>query len=202
MIMTWVLIGLTVLFSLAAMVPMAAVAIGYIPADGYQLALWRPFTYTLWAQVPWGLLNLLVLWMVGRTLEPSFGRWRFLAVFVLSGLGGALTLHLFAGSIGALFPGSALACLGIIAASSATKLRTGEDLRPDLGLLGLMVLANVVLNWSSRYWIGLLGAILFAGVATLVIVFASGPRRDRLQALGLIGMGVVGLAGLFAPSLL
>jgi hypothetical protein len=40
--------------------------------------------------------NMLALWALGRSLEPLLGRWRFLALYLLSALGGSVLTALLA----------------------------------------------------------------------------------------------------------
>ena len=39
-------------------------------------------------------LNMLALWMIGRSLEPMLGRGRFLTLYLLSALGGSVAVAL------------------------------------------------------------------------------------------------------------
>ena len=41
-------------------------------------------------------LNMLALWMIGRSLEPLLGRGRFLTLYLLSALGGSVAVALLA----------------------------------------------------------------------------------------------------------
>lgn len=170
--------------------------LSFAPADVFVGELWRPFTYVLLSDFPIGLLlNCLVLWIVGRALEPVLGWWRFLAVYCASGLGGALLLTLF-GLPNASFSGASLAVLGLIGANAAMKLKTGEDIKPDLILLGILVVANLFLGFSSRFWVGQIGGLIAAIAATLLLVFAPRERRTLLQVVGLLAIGVVCLVGM------
>ncbi len=200
---TYVIIALTVLVTLFTQFGGGAELVGYTTTAGTRLDLWRPFSYLLWASGLIGLImNGLVMWIVGRVLEPQLGWWRYLAVFLLCGLGGAALMHLFVGDAPFLIPGGSMGALGLIAANSATKVAARQDLRPDVGLFVLLIVANLILNWSSRNWVGLIGAFLAAVAATLIITLA--PRRHRLpvQVGGLIGLAVVCLAGVVGGPLL
>lgn len=170
--------------------------LSFAPVDVFTGELWRPFTYVLISDFPIGLLlNGLVLWIIGRALEPVLGGWRFLAVYFASGLGGALLLTLF-GIPNASFGGASLAVLGLIGANAAMKLKTGDDIKPDLILLAILVVANLVLSFASRYWLGQIGGLAAAVAATLLLVFAPRQNRTLLQIVGLLSIGVVCLVGM------
>ncbi|WP_317451877.1 rhomboid family intramembrane serine protease [Microbacterium sp. NIBRBAC000506063] len=54
-------------------------------------------------------LNMLALYVIGRSLEPMLGKWRFLALYLISGLGGSVAVALISpltpvvGASGAIF---------------------------------------------------------------------------------------------------
>ena len=59
----------------------------------YGMEPWRMASYALVHDVSGPthlLLNMLALWVIGRVLEPALGWWRFLALYVLSAVGGAV----------------------------------------------------------------------------------------------------------------
>ncbi len=194
---TYGLIGVIVVLSLLDVVSrVPSRLLSFAPVDVFAGQLWRPFTYVLLSDFPIGLLlNGMVLWIIGRALEPVLGWWRFLAVYFASGLGGALLLTWF-GIPNASFAGASLAVLGLIGANAATKLKTGEDIKPDLVLLAILVAANLVLGFSSRFWVGQIGGLVAAVAATLLLVFAPREHRTLLQVVGLLAIGVVCLVGM------
>lgn len=194
---TYGLIAVLVVLSLVNVVTgLSSRWLSFAPVDVFAGELWRPFTYVLISDFPIGLLlNGLVLWIIGRALEPVLGGWRFLAVYFASGLGGALLLTLF-GIPNASFGGASLAVLGLIGANAAMKLKTGDDIKPDLILLAILVVANLVLSFASRYWLGQIGGLVAAVAATLLLVFAPRQNRTLLQIVGLLAIGVVCLVGM------
>jgi membrane associated rhomboid family serine protease len=96
---------------------------------------WRLLTYGFTSAGLLGLaMNLLVLWLAGRAMEAALGSWRFVALYVAAGLGGA-TLSFVVGPIGLAAFGASSAVIGLLSANAIVKRRGGEDIRPDVGLL-------------------------------------------------------------------
>lgn len=202
-IATTVIVVAMVVLSLANLVTsLPAQLLAFFNAPGALSQPWRPVTYLLLQDFPWGLLvSGFMLFLVGRVLEPLFGRWRFIAVYALAGLGGAAILSLF-GPIGSGWYGGYIGALGMIAANAMAKLKSRQDIRPDLLMLALLVGVNVVLNWRSMAWLGMIGGLIGAGVATLIIVFAPRDRRTLVQLGGLVGLAVIFLVGIaLGPAL-
>ena len=101
---------------------------------------WRLLTSVVLSGSLIGLLmNLLVLWIAGRAIESELGGWRFAALYVGAGLGGA-TIFFLLGPWGAAVITSGAAVVGLLAANAVGKLKTREDIRADIGLLVLLVL--------------------------------------------------------------
>jgi membrane associated rhomboid family serine protease len=130
----------------------------------------------------WDLLhigsNMLVLYFVGRMLEPVIGRVRFVAVYFVS---------LFAGALGALLlsPDSATvgasgAIFGIMGAAFV-ELRARGVSPWEAGIGGLIVL-NLVLSLSiSGISIGgHIGGLIGGGLAALAWQYADRQRRPLL----------------------
>jgi membrane associated rhomboid family serine protease len=130
------------------------------------------------------LMNLLVLWLAGRALESELGSWRFALLFLASGFGGATLFFLLAPS-SSWSVGAASAIVGLLAANTIGKAKTGEDVRPDIGLLVLLVLYAVLVGFSSFGWVSLIGGIIMGGVSGAILAYA--PRQNRM-AIQLVGM--------------
>jgi len=152
---------------------------------------WRLLTYGFTSIGLFGLaMNLLVLWLAGRALESELGRWRFLALYLVVGLGGA-TLFFAVGPDGAFAVGASAAVIGLLSANAIAKHRSREDIRPDIGLLVVIVLYNVALGFTSFGWLGLIGGILVGAVAGVIFVHAPRERRTPVQVVGLLGVVLV-----------
>lgn len=164
----------------------------------YEGQFWRLLTYGFTSYGLLGtLMNLLVLWIAGRALEQLLGTWRFVALYVLAGLGGA-TISFVLGpfSLGAVGASSAL--VGLLAANAIVKRRGREDIRPDIGLLVLITLYSVLIGFSSFGWLGLIGGIAVGALTGWILAYAPQRNRQVIQLVGLAGVAVLCIAAVFA----
>lgn len=154
--------------------------------------LWRPVTSIV---VTGSALNLLIhlvfLYFVGRSVEHEIGAGRMLALLVLSGMGASVALLWLAPVT--VWPNSFAAILGVLAGVAVLKLRTGEDIRGDLILLGLMVAFNLVLG-SVAGWVSDLGGIGAGAAAGAAIAYAPRGGRTTWQVIGLAGIALLCVA--------
>ncbi len=98
-LVTWWIIGITVVVYFLQLIPGSPVQSWFQFAGAYvtpglaPLEPWRLLTSLL---VHGGFLhvglNMLALWMIGRSLEPLLGHGRFLALYLISGLGGSVAV--------------------------------------------------------------------------------------------------------------
>jgi rhomboid protease GluP len=111
---------------------------------------WRMFTSMF---LHFGILhiasNMYALYSIGRILEPFIGKWRFLALYLMAGLGGsAVSLWWRDGGVGAGASGAIFGTFGIFAALLTTDLIDksirGRLLRSIGGAIGL----NLVIGMS------------------------------------------------------
>lgn len=139
--------------------------------------------------------NMLALWVLGPQLEVALGRLRFLALYLLSGLGGSLVVFWFTpeytptlGASGAVF--------GLMAALLILALRVRGDIQSILVWIGINA-AITIIGRGSISWQGHLGGFL-GGLALMgILAFApKGPRRATWQLVGIAAYVVVLLVGL------
>jgi membrane associated rhomboid family serine protease len=126
------------------------------------------------------VLNMLALLVFGSELERQLGRWRYLAVYMVALLGGAVALQLF-GAPGRPVAGASAAIYGLLGGLAVVMLARREDLRGLLTLLAINVFISFLPGVSL---LGHLGGLVAGFVATGVIVLAR--RRTELQVLGLM----------------
>ena len=126
------------------------------------------------------VLNMLALLVFGSELERQLGRWRYLAVYVVSLLGGAVALQLL-GEPGRPVAGASAAIYGLLGGLAVVMLARREDLR------GLLTLRAINVRSSFRPGgarLGHRGGLVAGFLATGLGVLAR--RRTELQVLGLM----------------
>lgn len=118
-------------------------------------------------------MNMWALWIIGRHLEAALGPARFLALYLLSGLGGSVAVYYFAPT--SLAAGASGAVFGLFAALFVVLRRLGRDTSAVIPVLVI----NLVLTFTVP-GISIAGHLggLVTGAATAVVL-AYAPRRNR-----------------------
>ncbi|HEX5598159.1 MAG TPA: rhomboid family intramembrane serine protease [Micromonosporaceae bacterium] len=185
--------GATALHQYAAM-------IGYIDVPGGQLLpfgvvageYYRLFTAMF---LHYGVLhlalNMWALWIIGRTLEGALGPARFLALYLVSGLGGSVAVYYFAPT--GLTAGASGAIFGLFAALFVILRRLGRD---TSGVVPILVI-NLVFTFTvpGISIAGHLGGMAIGAATAAILAYAPRHRRTMVQAVG-SGLLVVALIGL------
>jgi len=136
------------------------------------------------------VLNMYMLWMFGQALEPLLGRIRFLALYLLSAVGGSVGYLLLTP---AYIPGQPLtgvvgasgAIFGLFGAMLVVQRHRGGDTRQ----LWVLIAINGVIGFvvPQIAWQAHLGGLITGALCAAVIAYAPrGPRRGLLQAAGLV----------------
>ncbi len=128
------------------------------------------------------LLNMLSLLLFGPEIEARLGWWRYLSVYLVSALGGAVAIQLF-GDPGRPVAGASAAIYGLLGALGVLLVAARQDLRGLLALLAINVAISFLPNVSL---LGHLGGLAAGLVATTLLVLAR--RRVGLQAAGLTAL--------------
>jgi membrane associated rhomboid family serine protease len=126
------------------------------------------------------LFNRWALWAVGPALEQVLGRWRFLALYVLSGLGGSVLLYLV-GAANSSAVGASGAIFGLFGAYFVIGRRFGGPVGPIVVLLVI----NLVITFSvpGISWQGHVGGLAVGAALAAAYAYAPAARR-RLFHLG------------------
>lgn len=135
-------------------------------------------------------LNMWGLWVLGPQLEQVLGRWRFLSLYLLSGLGGSVLVYLVdptsatVGASGAIF--------GMFGAYFALARRAGL---PTGGIVALIVInlaftfvfplfSGVRISWEAH-----IGGLVVGALVALAYAYAPrGPHQRTLHIVAVVGM--------------
>jgi membrane associated rhomboid family serine protease len=152
---------------------------------------WRLFSYSL---VHFGLFhigsNLLMLWIVGRVLEPGTGPIRFATIYVVSVLGGAAGA-LVTTAQGGITGGASGGVFGVTAAAALVLHRQGIRFW-DAGF-GPLLLINLGLGLfiSNISLGGHIGGLVAGALCAEAMLRA---RKINMPILGYVGAVIVGIA--------
>lgn len=114
----------------------------YAVVAGHQW--WRLFTAQfLHIGIMHLVSNAVIIYYMGMYMEPMLGHWRFLLVYLLSGIGGNL-LSLAWGSDRAISAGASTALFGLFGAMTAIGLRNLNN--PLISYLGRQAFALALIN--------------------------------------------------------
>ncbi|WP_336632037.1 MULTISPECIES: rhomboid family intramembrane serine protease [unclassified Microbacterium] len=202
-VVTYSIMGVTILFYL----------VGLIPGIGDQisraLVFWAPLTYaqpwrlltvTLVHLSPWHIaLNMLALWALGRSLEPLLGRWRFLALYLLSALGGSVLTALIAP--GTVVAGASGAVWGLLGAMFVI----GRHLGANVTAIAVLLALNLVITFlpgSNIAWQAHIGGGLVGALVGVVFARTRAIRMQRRQVWLLVAIAGGLLALLAVPVLI
>jgi membrane associated rhomboid family serine protease len=151
---------------------------------------WRLLTATF---LHYGLIhlgmNMLVLWFIGPALEEYFGHWRYLLVYLVSGLAGSAGALVW--SPNALTVGASGAIWGIMGAAVVLEARR-------IWVFGGQAMGLVVVNLAITFLIpgvsigGHIGGAIGGGLCALA--FSSLRRSPALATLSMAAVGALSVA--------
>lgn len=152
----------------------------FVPTEGVADGqTYRLVTSMFTHQEIWHIaFNMLGLWWLGGPLEAALGRARYLALYLLSGLGGSALTYLLEdadrpslGASGAIF--------GLLAATAVLMRRLNYDMRPVIALLALNLLFTF--TWSGIAWQAHVGGLVAGAAIAYGMVHAPRERRALVQ---------------------
>ncbi|MFE2350675.1 rhomboid family intramembrane serine protease [Kitasatospora cineracea] len=130
------------------------------------------------------LMNMFSLWVLGPQLERVLGRWRFLALYLLSGVAGNAFGYLLDGA-DMFSVGASGAIFGLLGATAVLFRVNRVPMQPVIALLVVNLVLTFTLN--NIDWRAHLGGLV-AGVAIGAgMMYAPPGRRSLVQGLALGG---------------
>ncbi|MEV0677004.1 rhomboid family intramembrane serine protease [Actinosynnema sp. NPDC050436] len=133
-------------------------------------------------------LNMIALYVLGRDLEPAFGKVRFLAVYLVSLLGGGVAVYLF-GGVNTPVAGASGAVYGLMGALLVAVLKLRLNPGSALGVIALNLVLSFTLPGISL--LGHVGGLVVGAAVAAGLVYAPRAHRDRYQALAVVGAVVL-----------
>ncbi|MDQ4491821.1 rhomboid family intramembrane serine protease [Sinomonas sp. ASV486] len=176
-----------------------------VPDDAVTDAFFYRNSAALTAEEPWRMLtsaflhsqgfflhivlNMYTLWLFGQALEPVLGRIRFLAVYLLSAVGGSVGFLLLAPGQADVI-GASGAVFGLFGGLFVVMRQRGGDVRQLLILIGINAVLGFVIPGIA--WQAHLGGLLTGAAATAVVAYAPrGRSRTAVQIGGFVVIAVL-----------
>lgn len=138
-------------------------------------------------------LNMLTLYFLGSQLEQLFGKWRFLLIYLVSGIGGNIASFAFSPSISA---GASTALFGLFGA----YLMLGESFRqvPSIRMIARQFLVLIILNLAFDLFAsgidlyGHLGGLVAGFLVAYVVGVPNLGKIEKLKRIiSMIALGLI-----------
>jgi membrane associated rhomboid family serine protease len=193
-VVTWTLIAVNVLLFLVELAKpsiandwglLGYATIGSGPMQGIASGQWYRLILSAFLPPATGLgglgfldilFNLWALYAVGPSLEQLLGRGRFLAVYLLSALGGGVLFYLIAPQ-NVLALGASGAIFGLFGAWFVVSRRLRIDSRGILVLIGINLAFSFIYRGAIA-WQDHVGGLIVGVLITAAFAYA--PRKNRL----------------------
>jgi len=169
---------------------------GYAPAlhlQGVaQGAYWQLITSTFTHyEILHIAMNMIGLWIFGSFLELELGRWRYLALYLTTGLVGSVAVYLLANPL-VVALGASGSVFGLFGAAFVVLLKQHRDITQLLVLLALNLFVSFTV--PSIAWQAHIGGLLAGFAAGAAFAYAPRQRRTATSvvAIGaLVGLSVI-----------
>ena len=150
-------------------------------ADGQ---VWRIFTSAfLHYSVTHILFNMFALWVIGPPLERALGRSRFLALYILSALGGGVLVYLLS-PLNSATAGASGAIFGLFGATFVVGKRLNMDVRGVVAMIVINLAFTFVLPLLSSQqisWQGHIGGLVTGILVAWIYLYAPRERRNAVH---------------------
>lgn len=211
-IVTYVIIAVTAFVYLLTLIPGIGTTIqsallfaaptlypNFFPQLGGFPEAWRVLTVSLVHSSFWHIgLNMLALWMIGRTLEPLLGRWRFVSLYLLSTLGGSVAVTLLS------FFTPVVGASGAIFGLFGALLVIGRHLGANIAGIAIVLGINLVIGFIPGFnvsWQAHVGGLVVGLLVGFIFTRTRAARQRGLQIALLAAVAAVLVALLFVPVL-
>lgn len=127
--------------------------------------------------------NMLALYFVGPPLENALGRVRFIALYLLSALGGSVLVYLL--TLNALTAGASGAVFGLFGATFVVGKKLNMDVRSVMTIIVLNLAFTFLFPLFSSQnisWQGHIGGLVAGAVVAAAFAYAPRARRTLVQA--------------------
>jgi membrane associated rhomboid family serine protease len=120
------------------------------------------------------VFNMMVLFFIGPTLERTINHWGFIAVYLLSALGGEVMSFVFS-SFGDVSIGASGAIFGLMGALVVAGRRHGLNITQ----VGILIVINMAFSFAQPGvdWKAHVGGLITGALVAAILVYA--PRRNR-----------------------
>lgn len=130
-------------------------------------------------------LNMYTLYLFGQVLEPMLGRLRFLALYLLSILGGSVAVLWFSEPTSSVL-GASGGVFGLMGAYFVVMRTLGGNSSTIIGVIAfnlIFTFLNPGVSWQAH-----IGGLILGGLVTFVYSKTRAAQQQRLQILGLVGI--------------
>lgn len=206
---TYAIIGLTALVYVVTLIPgfgslvenlLAFNAALLYPGFSGTFQPWRLITVVLVHSGIWHVgLNMLALWMIGRSLEPLLGRVRFVVLYLLSALGGSVAVALLAPSVWVV--GASGAIFGLFGA----LLVIGRHIGANIAGIAIVLAINLAIGFVPGFnvsWQAHVGGLVVGAAIGFIFTRTRTLALRRRQSWLLVGVGLALLGLLLVPPLI
>ncbi|MFF5208585.1 rhomboid family intramembrane serine protease [Streptosporangium sp. NPDC000396] len=190
---TWTLLGLNVVMFLAQLATdgrlthdLVMWSPGIVIDSEYYRLLTSAFLHRDYVHIG---LNMWALFMVGPYLEQAFSHVRFLALYLLSALGGSV-LSYWVDPLNTASLGASGAIFGLFGAFFVVSRRLNLDVRPILVLLAINLVITFIPGLRIS-WTGHVGGLVVGLVVATILAYS--PKAGRALFQGVLLTGVLAI---------
>src|ERR1700712_4271986 len=152
----------------------------YVGGDGFLSAVFSLFS----------------IFVIGRILEPELGRIKFLAAYVLSGLGASVFALLFSGIV----ENAGDAIFGLIAVFAVLMRKRGANMIWLYAIIALNIISIALSSSRAVIWQAAVGGLVIGALVGFTLL-RDEPEQKTQQRLILVGIGVVLVAAAIIRSI-